>query len=86
MNSVFKEACSIPGFHVPAYHLSFAGITRAKNSRSAPAEIAGQRVLLTAQKAAEGGGWSSPPDSMPVLKTKLTCVLSSFWLPGSCGW
>lgn len=64
-----------PGFHAPAQHLSFAGISRAKNSLGASAEIVGQSILLTTQKFAGGGGWRSPPDFMPVRMTE-ACMCS----------
>lgn len=77
MHSIFQRGvwAGCPGFHAPASHLSFAGISRAKNSLGASAEIVGQSVLLTTQKFAGGGGWSSPPDFMPVRVTE-ACMCS----------
>lgn len=77
MHSIFQRGmwAGCPGFHAPASHLSFTGISRAKNSLGASAEIVGQSVLLTTQKFAGGGGWSSPPDFMPVRVTE-DCMCS----------
>lgn len=62
----------MPWFSCPSLAPLLCRDHQAKNSLGAPAEVVGQGkgVLLIAQKAAEGGGWSSPPDFMPVLMTK----------------
>lgn len=91
MNLGFQRGvwAGCPRFHAPAQHLSFAGISRAKNSLGASAETVEHSVLLTTQKFAGGGGWSSPPDFMPVLMTEAYMCseqLLAFWRPWVVTW